>query len=135
VFDHFVAAQDPIYDRVQQELRNGRKRSHWMWFIFPQLAGLGTSFTAERFGLRDLEHAQAYARHRLLGERLRECVSLVNAIERSTPRQIFGYPDDLKFRSCLTLFSVATEEELFRTGLDKFYRSELDPLTIETLGL
>src|SRR5262249_9142466 len=107
--------------------------SHWMWFIFPQLKTLGRSAVAQRFGLADLDEAAAYAAHPVLGPRLRACVGAALAIEGANADQIFGFPDDLKFRSCLTLFLRATGDEIFRTGLAKFYAGEEDPLTLAAL--
>ena len=134
MLEHFVGAQNPVYDSVLDELRAGHKQSHWMWFIFPQLASLGRSDTAKRFGLSDREHAKAYASHPVLGARLRECVALTNAIEGRTAREIFGYPDYLKLQSCLTLFLLATDEEDFRIGLKKYYKGRLDGGTVKLLG-
>jgi len=133
MFEHFLAAQAPVYAKVLSELRAGRKRSHWMWFVFPQLRALGRSDTARRFGLSDVEEARAYVGHAILGARLRECVTLAIAIEGASANEVFGSPDDLKFRSCLTLFLAATGERLFQDGLDKFYSGEQDPLTVEAL--
>lgn len=133
MFDRFIRAQDKVYGAVQDELRAGCKRGHWMWFIFPQLLGLGTSITAAQFALRGLSDAEAYAQHPLLGERLRECVILANAIEDRSARQVFGYPDDLKYRSCLTLFLIATSEDVFRAGLEKYYSATPDSRTLELL--
>src|SRR5215467_5629624 len=101
----FVAAQDPVFEQVRGELRAGRKRSHWMWFIFPQIRGLGQSSTALHFGISSLQEARAYLRHPLLGSRLRECTALVNALQDRSIEEVFGYPDHLKFRSCMTLFA------------------------------
>ncbi len=134
-FDHFIAAQDPVYPGVLQQLRAGRKQGHWMWFIFPQLAGLGRSAMADKFGIADLEEAKAYAAHPLLGGRLRQCVGLANAIEGRSALEAFGSPDDLKLRSCLTLFLEATGETLFSDGLDKFYGGARDPATLALLGV
>lgn len=133
-FDHFIAAQDPVYPGVLQQLRAGRKQGHWMWFIFPQLAGLGRSAMADKFGIADLDEAKAYAAHPLLGRRLRQCVGLANAIEGRSALEAFGAPDDLKLRSCLTLFLEATGEALFSEGLDKFYGGARDPATLALLG-
>jgi uncharacterized protein (DUF1810 family) len=130
----FIAAQDRVYADVLAQLKAGRKSSHWIWFIFPQLKALGRSGTAKRFGLADLEEAQAYAAHPVLGGRLRECVALATAIEDSGAQEIFGTVDALKFRSCLTLFLRATGEELFRTGLAKYYGGVEDPLTTSLLA-
>jgi uncharacterized protein (DUF1810 family) len=130
----FVAAQETVYARVCAELAAGRKRSHWMWFIFPQLRGLGSSPTAQRFGLGSLEEVRAYLAHPLLGARLRECTALVNDLEEVTAESIFGYPDNLKFRSCMTLFACAGDR-LCGEALAKYYAGERDPLTLELLRL
>jgi uncharacterized protein (DUF1810 family) len=133
-FDHFIAAQDPVYPGVLQQLRAGRKQGHWMWFIFPQLAELGRSTTAKAFGIADLEEARAYAAHPLLGGRLLQCVELASAIEGRSALEVFGSPDDLKLRSCLTLFLAATGEQLFQEGLERFYAGAPDPFTLELLN-
>jgi len=106
----FVLAQDPVFAQVCAELAAGRKESHWMWFVFPQLRGLGSSPMAQRYAIDSLEEARAYLAHPLLGERLRSCTQLVNRIQGRSAQAIFGYPDDLKFRSCMTLFARAAEE-------------------------
>ena len=133
----FVAAQEPLFDRVRAELTGGRKESHWMWFVFPQLQGLGSSATARRYALACIEEARAYLAHPLLGARLRECTRLVNRIEGRTVEEIFGYPDHLKFRSCMTLFACAAGEAgdgpLFREALRKYFAGEGDPLTHKLL--
>jgi uncharacterized protein (DUF1810 family) len=133
----FVAAQEPLFDRVRAELTGGRKESHWMWFVFPQLQGLGSSATARRYALACIEAARAYLAHPLLGARLRECTRLVNRIEGRTVEEIFGYPDHLKFRSCMTLFACAAGEAgdgpLFREALRKYFAGEGDPLTRKLL--
>lgn len=133
MFEHFIAAQESVYPRVLGELRAGAKQSHWMWFIFPQLRELGRSATAQRFGLAGLAEAKAYAAHDLLGMRLRECVGLANAVQGKTALELFGPPDDLKYRSCVTLFLHATGEQLFQDALDRFYAGEEDPLTLQAL--
>ena len=131
----FVDAQDPVYDRVCAELRRGRKSSHWMWFVFPQLAGLGHSEMARRFALASLAEAAAYLQHPTLGPRLRECTRLVNGVEGRTIGQILGSPDDLKFRSSMTLFARATADNRdFVDALRKYFAGEPDPLTLERLG-
>lgn len=130
----FVDAQHPIYDQVRRELRAGEKRSHWMWFIFPQLAGLGHSPTAQRYALADLPQATAYLAHPLLGARLRECVALISAHAGRTAAQMFGYPDDLKLHSSLTLFrEAAPAEPLFTRALQQFYAGEPDAATLKLL--
>ncbi|HEY2069643.1 MAG TPA: DUF1810 domain-containing protein [Rhizomicrobium sp.] len=132
--ERFIAAQDPVYGRVVQELRHGSKQSHWMWFIFPQIAGLGRSATAERYAITGLDEARAYIAHPLLGGRLRECITLVLAVTGRTAAQIFGDPDDLKFHSCLTLFAhAAPGEALFREALETYYAGEEDSGTLGKL--
>jgi uncharacterized protein (DUF1810 family) len=131
----FVDAQAPVYSAVVAELRAGSKRSHWIWFIFPQLAGLGRSPTAARFAISSLAEAQAYLDHNVLGPRLRECTRLVNAIEGGSVDDIFGWPDNLKVRSSMTLFARATAENAeFVRLLEKFYAGEEDPATVALLS-
>jgi uncharacterized protein (DUF1810 family) len=133
----FVLAQERLYLRVLAELRAGYKASHWMWFIFPQLQGLGKSATARRFALTGLEEARAYLAHPLLGARLRECTQLVNAVSAHSVGEIFGSPDDLKFRSCMTLFTqadaAAGTASPFSQALAKYFAGEGDPLARERL--
>lgn len=130
--ERFVEAQAPVYDNVCAELRNGRKQGHWMWFIFPQLRGLGSSPTAAKFGISSRQEAEAYLNHAILGPRLRECTRLVNLIEGRSIEQIFGYPDDLKFRSSMTLFrSTAEDDRIFNYALEKYFEGEPDPLTLK----
>ena len=132
--ERFTEAQDPIYENVLSELRSGRKRTHWMWFVFPQIAGLGTSHMARTFAISSREEADAYLNHPLLGERLRECTELVLAVEGRTINEIFGSPDDLKFRSCMTLFAnVATDSQVFEDALLKYFNGDPDPSTVERL--
>jgi uncharacterized protein (DUF1810 family) len=131
----FVDAQAPVYDTVLAELRAGAKRSHWIWFVFPQLQGLGRSPTAARFAISSLAEAQAYLNHDVLGPRLRECTRLVNAIQGSSVDEIFGWPDNLKVRSSMTLFARATDDNAeFVELLDTFYGGEEDPATVDGLG-
>ena len=135
-FSRFLHAQEPIMDQVQAELAAGKKRSHWMWFIFPQLAGLGRSPMAHEFALADLEMARQYLAHPVLGIRLRQCVFLVNEIQGKSASDIFGTPDDLKFRSSMTLFSLADPDEaLFHEALSKYYASRPDRRTLELLSM
>ena len=130
----FMDAQNPIYDRVCTELRKGQKTSHWMWFIFPQLRGLGHSDTANKFGISSKEEAIAYLQHPILGGRLRECTQLVNCVEGRPIHDILGYPDDLKFRSSMTLFAnVAPQDNIFKHALDKYFDGTPDPLTLQLL--
>ena len=131
----FVAAQQPVYQDVCAELRRGRKSSHWMWFIFPQLKSLGRSGTARHFGIEGAEEARAYLAHELLGPRLRECAQRVLDVRGSTAQEIFGSPDDLKLRSCMTLFEqVAPGEPVFGEVLDRYYAGERDALTLSALS-
>ena len=130
----FVDAQAPVYERVVAELRHGQKQSHWMWFVFPQIKGLGSSAMARRFAISSRAEAEAYLDHPLLGPRLRECTRLVVAVQGRTIDAILGYPDDLKFRSSMTLFaSVAPDETDFVEALDKFYGGAMDRATLERL--
>lgn len=130
----FLDAQAPVYDRVLQELRAGRKQSHWIWFIFPQLAGLGSSAMAARYAITSLAEAEAYLAHPVLSERLVRCVELVTRVEGKTIEAILGYPDDLKFRSCLTLFlAAAPGHPVFQAALDKYFAGVPDPRTLERL--
>lgn len=131
----FVDAQSGLYADVIAELRAGRKRSHWIWFIFPQLAGLGRSPTAARYAVSSIAEAQAYLRHELLGPRLRECTRLVNLVTGRSIEDIFGWPDTLKVRSSMTLFSRATaDNDEFVALLDRYYGGREDPATIELLS-
>jgi len=133
--ERFVTAQEPLYADVLAELRNFRKTSHWMWFIFPQIAGLGHSSTARFYAIQSLEEARAYLAHPVLGPRLRECTGLVNAARGRTAAEIFGYPDDLKFRSSMTLFAHAAPEnnQEFLNALWRYYNGEFDRKTIDLL--
>jgi uncharacterized protein (DUF1810 family) len=131
----FVDAQERVYSSVLSELRDGRKRSHWIWFIFPQLKALGRSPTAIRYGIASLAEASAYLDHDVLGPRLRECAQLVAGIEGSSADEIFGWPDNLKVRSSMTLFARATADNAdFRAVLDRFYDGAEDALTVEQLA-
>jgi uncharacterized protein (DUF1810 family) len=134
----FLDAQAPIYRRVVEELTNGRKQTHWMWFIFPQVAGLGRSAMAQHYAIRDLDQARRYLANSILGPRLLEAVRLMLNHKGKSALEILGSPDDLKFRSCLTLFRQATSEDsdraLFADALDQFYRGEADSRTLELLG-
>jgi uncharacterized protein (DUF1810 family) len=131
----FVDAQAGVYDTVVDELRGGRKRSHWIWFVFPQLTGLGSSPTSVRYAISSLAEAQAYLRHDVLGPRLRECTRLVNAIQGRSIEQIFGWPDNLKVRSSMTLFVRASHDnDEFVTLLGKYYNGGEDPATVARLS-
>ena len=130
----FVEAQAPIYSKVCEELRAGRKESHWMWFIFPQIAGLGQSPTSVRFAISSLDEALAYLAHPVLGPRLLECSRLALEVEGRTARQIFGFVDELKFRSSMTLFAgAAREAAVFRQCLDKYFGGAPDRATLAKL--
>lgn len=134
--DRFLSAQQNVYSTVKSELRRGVKRSHWMWFIFPQVKGLGFSPTATEFGISGIEEAQAYLQHPILGARLEECTNLVLHIQGSTLDQIFGFPDNLKFRSSMTLFAVAAEDgNVFNRVLDRFCDGHRDLRTTQILSL
>ncbi len=128
----FVDAQASVYQRVLTELRSGRKASHWMWFIFPQIKGLGSSPMANTYAIASRAEAQAYLDHPVLGARLRECTRFVAAVPDRSIAEILGYPDDLKFRSSMTLFAaVAADNKDFTYPLDKFYGGKADPATLE----
>ena len=133
--ERFVTAQAPVFDRALAELQAGRKRSHWMWFIFPQLRGLGFSATARLYGIASLAEARAYRVHPLLGPRLETCTRTVLAIENRSLHDIFGSPDDVKFGSCMTLFSLAAggHENVFRAALDRWCGGRQDERTLELL--
>src|SRR5437868_7997265 len=130
----FVDAQNPVYAQVCAELRAGLKESHWMWFIFPQIKGLGHSFMATTFAISSLKEAKAYLKHPILGPRLRECTQLVIQTEGRSIEDIFGYTDSMKFRSSMTLFAHATSDnEIFKDALQKYFGGEFDRLTLERL--
>ncbi|WP_036468104.1 DUF1810 domain-containing protein [Mycobacterium genavense] len=130
----FVVAQTPVSPSVVEELRNGRKRGHWMWYIFPQLHGLGSSPTAVHYGISLLQEARAYLAHEVLGPRLHECTRLVNQVRGRSITEIFGSPDDLKLRSSMTLFGLATDDHQdFITLLENYYGGKQDALTLAQL--
>ena len=130
----FVEAQDQVYERVVEELSSGRKRSHWMWYIFPQLEGLGFSIASRRYGISGLDEAKAYLAHPLLGSRLKECTNLMLGIEGESVDRVLGHPDDLKFRSSMTLFSRASlGETLFDEAIDKYFAGDQDAKTLQLL--
>ena len=133
--ERFVKAQAYDYDTALREIRGGRKRSHWMWYIFPQLQGLGFSSTAQYYGIRDLEEAKDYMEHPVLGARLAEISEALLALETSDPSAVMGYPDDPKLRSCMTLFELAAPEQpVFARVLEKYYSGRRDRRTLELLG-
>jgi uncharacterized protein (DUF1810 family) len=130
----FVDAQAPVHATALAELRAGAKRTHWMWFVFPQIAGLGLSSTAQFYAIASLEEARAYLAHPVLGPRLREATGAVNAVTGRTAHEIFGSPDDLKFRSSMTLFRAAAQEPVFQAALDRYFAGAPDPRTLAILG-
>jgi uncharacterized protein (DUF1810 family) len=130
----FVDAQSPVFEEVCLELKEGRKKGHWMWFIFPQIEGLGYSQAARKFAISSREEAEAYLNHPILGPRLRHCTRLITLVEGGSIDQIFGGPDDLKFHSSMTLFANATSDnQVFRDALHKYFEGDLDRLTVERL--
>jgi uncharacterized protein (DUF1810 family) len=130
----FVKAQDRVFDQVRDELRAGRKQSHWIWFIFPQIRGLGSSSTSVFYAISSRAEAEAYLDHEVLGPRLRECTKLVLDVQARSGEQIFGHVDDLKFRSSMTLFAqVAADNQIFMDALNKYAVAEMDPATLERL--
>ncbi len=132
--ERFVEAQDTVYEWVLSELRTGRKTTHWMWFVFPQLRGLGYSETSRYYGISSSAEAAGYLGHPVLGARLHECVELVLGVNGRTARELFGTPDDLKFRSSMTLFAaVSPTDPRFQLALDKYFAGERDALTLERL--
>ena len=132
--ERFVSAQAGVIEQVRRELAAGRKSSHWMWFVFPQLRGLGHSATAHRYGLSGLDEARAYLQHAVLGPRLVECTSRVNAVGGRNAHDIFGSPDDLKFRSSMTLFSRVPQAcGAFQQALEKYFGGVPDPRTSQLL--
>jgi uncharacterized protein (DUF1810 family) len=132
----FVDMQHSVFEQVRAELQAGRKLSHWMWFIFPQFKGLGHSPMAAKFAISSRHEAEAYLQHRILGPRLNECTRMVLDIQNRSIAQIFGYPDDLKFRSSMTLFAnIASDNPLFAAALQKYFAGEPDNRTVELLQL
>lgn len=129
--ERFVKAQDPVYDKVLAELRAGHKRSHWMWFVFPQIAGLGSSEMAQRYAIADEDEAADYLAHPVLGRRLRECATIVASLKAVSAGEIFGHPDELKFHSSMTLFAdTAPDEAVFQACIDKYFDGEPDSATM-----
>jgi uncharacterized protein (DUF1810 family) len=132
----FLQAQQTVYPDVLEELAAGRKRTHWMWFVFPQFAGLGHSATARHFAIRSLAEAEAYLEHPVLGDRLRQCTRVVNGLGGRSALDIFGTPDHLKFCSCMTLFArVGGPGSEFASALDKYCGGRQDPATLALLGV
>lgn len=135
-FDHFLLAQNAVYAQVLRELAAGQKQSHWMWFIFPQLKGLGFSAAAHQFALDSVAAAGRYLDHPVLGSRLRECAQLVLNVRHRTAEEIFGYPDWMKFRSSMTLFALCSPPEtLFQSALDAYFAGVRDSMTLKLSGL
>lgn len=131
----FVDVQEGVYPAVVRELKAGRKRSHWMWYIFPQLAGLGSSAMARKYAISSGDEARAYSSHPVLGARLRECTGLVLAVEGRAIDQIFGFPDHLKFQSCMTLFAhCAADATLFHAALEEYFAGKADQCTLRALS-
>ncbi|GIW78420.1 MAG: calpastatin [Gemmatales bacterium] len=133
--NRFIEAQQGVYEQALAEIRQGRKRSHWMWFVFPQIDGLGFSATTKRYSIKSREEARAYLDHPVLGARLRECCEALLALEGRTAHEIFGYPDDLKLQSCATLFAqVAGKGSVFEQILEKYYGGQPDEKTLRLLA-
>lgn len=133
--NRFLQAQEDDYERAFSEIKNGQKRSHWMWYIFPQFDGLGFSATSKRYSIKSIAEAKAYLNHPVLGPRLMKCVEAVLNIEGRTAHEIFGSPDDMKLRSCATLFAyISPEGSVFDQLLDKFFQGEHDPKTLRLLA-
>ena len=132
--DRFISAQERVYDRVLTELRSGQKRSHWMWYIFPQIDGLGHSSTTKHYSIKTMEEARHYINHSILGTRLLECADAVLTTEGRSISEIFGYPDDLKLKSCMTLFAaVADPGSVFDRVLDKYFDGQRDNRTLQLI--
>lgn len=131
----FLSAQEGIYANVIKELKSGRKLTHWMWYVFPQLSGLGTSSTARQYAIRSLEEARCYLQHSVLGARLLECTRIINGLQGRTALQIFGVPDNMKFCSSMTLFElVATKDAEFSLALGKYFSGQRDSATLKLLS-
>jgi uncharacterized protein (DUF1810 family) len=136
LLNRFVQAQKDDYDQALAEVRRGEKRTHWMWYIYPQLAGLGYSSTARFYAIQNLEEARAYLNHPLLGPRLLECAAAALAVPGKTAHDIFGSPDDMKLKSCATLFGlVSPPASVFQQLLDKYFMAERDSRTLDLLGI
>ncbi len=131
----FVHAQERVYPTVLEELRSGSKRSHWMWFIFPQIEGLGASPTSVYYSIKSAEEARQYLAHPVLGPRLRECAQILLSLQDRSAEEVFGFPDDLKLKSCMTLFeSVADDKAAFAAVLDSYFAGQRDPRTLTELS-
>ncbi|KEO72990.1 DUF1810 domain-containing protein [Anditalea andensis] len=132
--DRFIKAQQNIYAQVVTELKAGKKRTHWMWFIFPQIQGLGSSPMAVKYGLNGIEEAMAYYAHPILGVRLKECTQILLSLENPDVDAIFGYPDHLKLKSSLTLFSIIAEDSVFNTAISRLFQGQKDELTLRLIN-
>ena len=133
--NRFLSAQEGVYDRVLTELRGGLKRSHWMWYIFPQIDGLGHSPTTIQYSIKSLEEARIYLSHSVLGARLKECAETVLAVQGRSASDIFGYPDDMKLQSSMTLFALVSEpHSVFERVLDRYYQGKRDARTLQIVG-
>lgn len=128
--ERFIKAQENVYDNALNEIKNGRKISHWMWFIFPQINGLGKSSISNYFSIKSLDEANSYLNHEILGTRIREISNILLGLETTDPIEVFGYVDSLKLRSSMTLFAYISNEEVFTKVLDKFYQGQKDEKTI-----
>jgi uncharacterized protein (DUF1810 family) len=132
----FVQAQSTDYDRALLEIKRGKKRSHWMWYIFPQFEGLGFSATSRRYSIKSTEEAEEYLAHRVLGSRIEECAKAAMSVEGRSAHEIFGYPDDMKLRSCATLFAcLSPSGSVFHQLLDKYFEGKQDPKTLRLIGV
>ncbi len=133
--ERFVKAQEPVFETALAELRAGRKRNHWMWFVFPQLGGLGRSPMAQHYGINSFGEAVAYLEHPVLGTRLRQCVEVVLSLQCGSLRQVFGTPDDIKFRSSMTLFALtAGPDSVFQEALNRYCKGAMDQVTVDLLN-
>lgn len=133
--ERFIYAQEPIYKNVLSELKQGKKTSHWMWYVFPQIKGLGSSLMTQKFAISSLEEAEAYLKNPILGLRLRQCTQLVLNLEGCDVEQIFSHPDNLKFQSSMTLFLYATKDnQIFKNALLMYFDGKPDPRTLEVLN-
>ncbi len=132
--NRFVSAQEGVFELALAELKRGQKRSHWMWFMFPQLAGLGSSSTSRKYALKSLDEARAYLAHPILGQRLLDCCQAILSVQGRSASEIMGYPDDLKLRSSMSLFALAGDSHCeFRQVIDRYFDGQLDPRTLELL--
>lgn len=131
--ERFVKAQEGSYEIALNEIKHGRKRSHWMWYIFPQIKGLGYSSTAQYYAIQDKKEAENYLKHPVLSKRLMEISEELLRLDSNNASEVFGYPDDMKLKSSMTLFSLVSEQEIFEKVLDKFFDGKIDGKTVEIL--